>query len=220
MFYLDGDQDGHPTCHGYDFGCHDPNNKFTNAESVSEPFGSASQFQKDFDSGFLQSILYDNSCKTREKVSNDDQDDQAKLNAIINLVKADQKAYPDQFSYIVVFLDDDRHMHKHQDEAEVDGLIQKLINIVGPTRITLSTLELKDHDGDRDRDRDRDHDRDHDDKDHDCSNRDSKNSDDIFLDHLAHEGGGKCHTCHSTDSDHDSNLQDIIKVPVSSCPKK
>ena len=159
----------------YDFS----SGRFSN--SVNQPFGGANQAISAVN--LFQNIYL--------SVPSNGTDYQEALSAVGALVSADNSANPGKYGYAVIFMSDGEPNRGPDTSSTIDPLVTNLINIVGASRMTLSSVYF--------------------------SNAPDTNDEGI-IDNMAIAGNGQYVNGNSANLNLAMMIQGILSVPSSSCP--
>jgi hypothetical protein len=149
--------------------------------SASMPFGNASQALgavTDFETAFA-------------KITGNGTDYEYALSAVTALVTADNTANPGKYSYVIVFMSDGEPNQGADTSSAIDPLVVNLIKLVGPTRMTLSSVYF--------------------------SNK-PNTSDETLIDNMAAAGNGQYVNGDNANLNLNQMIQGIITVPANACP--
>jgi len=128
---------------------------------------------------------------TFAKITGNGTDYEYALNAVTALVTADNAANPGKYSYVVVFMSDGEPNTGPDTSAALDPLVASLINLVGPARMTLSSVYF--------------------------SNQ-PDTADENLIDKMALAGNGYYVNGDNMNLNLNSMIQGIITVPANACP--
>jgi hypothetical protein len=167
------------------FACEEPSYDYSAGEfssSAKQPFGSASQAVSAVN-GFAS--IYPGGVKTGCGTNYQDA-----LSALSSLVTADNAANPGVYSYAVIFMSDGEPTTGADTSATIDPLVTSLLNTVGTSRMTLSTVYFS---------------------------QTPDSSDEGVLDNMAIAGNGQYVNGNSSNLSLSTMIQAILTVPSDAC---